>query len=68
MPRTEIAQEIKKCFMKVSPDLRVNRGDMKVCIVDTDGNTTDPLTKSFSHEKHRMHTTSMSMRYTRVWT
>jgi transposase InsO family protein len=45
----------------------INRGDVKICRVDTDSNTADPLTKPLSQAKHTMHTASMGMRYIREW-
>jgi hypothetical protein len=45
----------------------IERGDVKVCKVHTDGNTADPLTKPLPQAKHEMHTLSMGVRHCRDW-
>jgi hypothetical protein len=43
----------------------VERGDVKVCKVDTEANMADPLTKPLSQAKHMMHTSGMGIRFMR---
>jgi hypothetical protein len=43
----------------------IERGDVKVCKVDTESNTTDPLTKSLSHAKYTMHASGIGIRFMR---
>ena len=45
----------------------VNRGDVKICRVDTISNTADPLTKPLPQAKHQMHTASMGLRHIGDW-
>jgi hypothetical protein len=45
----------------------IERGDVKVCKVDTEANTADLLTKSLSQAKHTMHTSGMGIRFMRDW-
>ena len=45
----------------------IERGDVKVCRVDTEANTADPLTKSLSQTKHMIHTASMGIRRMSDW-
>jgi hypothetical protein len=45
----------------------IERGDVKVCKLDTEANTADPLTKSLSQAKHTMHTSGMGIRFMRDW-
>jgi hypothetical protein len=42
-------------------------GDVKVCKVDTEANTANPLTKPLSQAKHTMHTLGMGIRFIRDW-
>jgi hypothetical protein len=39
----------------------IERGDVKVCKVDTKANTVGPLTKHLSQAKHTMHTSVMGI-------
>jgi hypothetical protein len=41
----------------------IERGDVKICKVDMEANTTDPLTKPLSQAKHTMHTSGMGIRF-----
>jgi hypothetical protein len=41
----------------------INRGDVKICKIDTVSNTTDPLTKSLPQVKHQLHTYSIDLRH-----
>ena len=41
----------------------IDRGDIKICKVDTNDNIADPLTKALSQVKHDQHTRSMGIRY-----
>jgi hypothetical protein len=43
----------------------VERGDVKVCKIDTEVNTADPLTKPLSQAKHTMHTAGMGIKFMR---
>ena len=45
----------------------IERGDVKVCKVHTDGNTADPLTKALPRGKHEMHTLSMGVKHQGDW-
>jgi hypothetical protein len=45
----------------------VNRGDVKICRVDTVSNTADPLTKPLPQTKHQLHTASMGLRHIGDW-
>ena len=45
----------------------IDRGDVKVCRVDSASNTADPLTKSLSQAKHTVHTASMGIRFVSDW-
>jgi hypothetical protein len=45
----------------------VEKADIKVCKVDTETNTTDPLIKPPSQAKHTMHISSMGIRFMRDW-
>jgi hypothetical protein len=45
----------------------VNRGDVKICRVDTVSNTADPLTKPLPQAKHQMHIASMGLRHIGDW-
>jgi hypothetical protein len=45
----------------------IERVDVKVCKVDTEANTADPLTKPLSQAKHTMHISGMGIRYMRDW-
>ena len=41
----------------------VDRGDVKICKVDTNDNVADPLTKPLSQSKHECHTRSLGLNY-----
>ena len=41
----------------------IDRGDIKICKVDTNDNIANPLTKPLSQVKHDQHTRSMGIRY-----
>ena len=45
----------------------VERGDIKVCRVDTEANTADPLTKPLGQAKHMLHASSMGIRHMGDW-
>jgi hypothetical protein len=45
----------------------IKRGDVKVCKVDTEANTADPLKKTLSQAKHTMHTSGMGIRFMWDW-
>jgi hypothetical protein len=45
----------------------VERADVKICKVDTEENTVDPLTKPLSQAKYMMHTLGMDIRFMRDW-
>jgi Reverse transcriptase (RNA-dependent DNA polymerase) len=45
----------------------VERCDVKVCKIDTEANTADPLTKPLSQAKHTMHTAGMGIKFMRDW-
>jgi len=45
----------------------VERGDIKVCRVDTEANTADPLTKPLGQAKHMLHASSMGIRHMDDW-
>jgi hypothetical protein len=45
----------------------IERGDIKVCRVDTEANTVDPLTKPLGQAKHLMHASSMGIRHMSNW-
>ena len=45
----------------------IERGDVRVCKVDTDSNTADPLTKPLPQAKHLVHTSSMGIRLVGDW-
>ena len=41
----------------------IDRGDVKICKVQTDSNIADPLTKPLPQPKHEAHTRAMGIRY-----
>ena len=41
----------------------VDRGDVKICKVNTDLNVADPLTKPLTQPKHEAHTRAIGIRY-----
>jgi hypothetical protein len=45
----------------------VERGDVKVCKIDMEANTSNPLTKPLSRAKHTMHTAGMGIKFMRDW-
>ena len=45
----------------------IERGDVKICRVQTDDNVDDPLTKPLLHAKYESHTRSIGMRYNIDW-
>ena len=45
----------------------VERGDVKICTVDTNGNVADPLTKALPEPKHERHVRSLGIRFMHDW-
>jgi hypothetical protein len=45
----------------------IERGDVKVCKIDMEANTADPLTKPLSQAKHTMHTAGMGIKFMHDW-
>ena len=45
----------------------VERGDVKICRVDTNDNVMDPLTKALSEPKHERHVRSLGIRFMHDW-
>ena len=45
----------------------VNKGDVKICRVDTISYTADPLTNPFPQAMHQVHTSSMGLRHIGDW-
>ena len=45
----------------------VERGDVKICRVDTNDNVADPLTKALPEPKHERHIRSLGVRFVPDW-
>ena len=45
----------------------VERGDVKICRVDTNDNIADPLTKALLEPKHERHVRSLDIRFMHDW-
>ncbi|KAK8535535.1 hypothetical protein V6N12_057051 [Hibiscus sabdariffa] len=45
----------------------IDRGDVEICKVHTNGNIVDPLTKPLAQQKHDRHTKSLGIRYVSDW-
>ena len=45
----------------------VERGDVKICRVDTNDNVADPLTKALPEPKHERHVRSLGIRFMHDW-
>ena len=45
----------------------IERGDVKICRVHTNGNVVDPLTKPLPQSKHDSHTRSIGIRIMLDW-
>ncbi|KAK8631738.1 hypothetical protein V6N13_028518 [Hibiscus sabdariffa] len=45
----------------------IDRGDVEICMVHTDDNITDPLTKPLTQQKHDRHPESLGIRYVSDW-
>ena len=45
----------------------VERGDVKICRVDTNDNVVDPLTKALREPKHKRHVRSLGIRFMHDW-
>jgi hypothetical protein len=55
------AKHVLRCYHLICKI--IGRGDVKVCMVHTDHNVVDPLTKPLPQPKHEVYMRSMGIRY-----
>ena len=59
------SKHILRCFNLIHEI--IERGDVKICRVNTDDNVSDPLTKPLPQSKHDSHTRSICIRFMPDW-